>query len=135
MKSELVDKKQLRAMQYWYVDGTYEFSMAGIFLLLTVYYLLLAKFEGTKFGAFLSIIMVLVFVGGMFGVSWLIRQLKARVTFPRTGYVSYNREREKKRITRLMAIGIITAIIGALLSFAITHHLLRSLSMPAVNIR
>ena len=118
MKNEL-DEKQLRTRQYWYVDGTYEFNMAGICILLTFYFLALAKFEGTKFGAFLSVIMVLVFVGGVFGVSWLIRQLKNRVTFPRTGYVSYKREKGAKHLRRVIVIGIFAGALSALISFLI----------------
>ena len=120
MKNEL-DEKQLRARQYWYVDGTYEFNMAGIFLLLTGYFLLLAKFEGTKFGAFLSVIMVLVFLGGIFGVSWLIRQLKNRVTFPRTGYVAYQRENKEKRKKRLVWVGGFSGILSVLIIMAINN--------------
>ena len=120
MTTEL-EEKQLRAKQYWYVDGTYEFNMAGICILLTLYFLGLAKFEGTKFGSFLSVIMVLVFIGGIFGVSWLIRQLKARITFPRTGYVSHKRETGKKRIVRMVMIGATAGIISAFISFLIVR--------------
>jgi hypothetical protein len=112
-----MDEKQLRAKQYWYVDGTYEFNMAGICILLTFYFLALAKFEGTKLGGILSVAMILVFVGGMYGVNWLIRLLKTRITFPRTGYVSYKRETGKKRVVRLAIMGAIAGIISALLSF------------------
>ncbi len=118
MTTEL-DEKQLRAKQYWYVDGTYEFNMAGIFLLLTVYFLLLAKFEGTKLGSVLSVIMVLVFIGGIFLVNWLIQQLKNRVTFPRTGYVSYKRISGKKRIVRMVIVGAVAGTIAALISAAV----------------
>ena len=118
MKSEL-DQKQLRAMQYWYVDGTYEFNMGGICLVLGIYFLALSKFESTKFADFLNVIMVLVFIGGIFLINWFIRQLKTRVTFPRTGYVSYKRERGLKRITRLIIVGLVAGIIAALGSLAI----------------
>ncbi len=118
MKNEL-DEKQLRTRQYWYVDGTYEFNMAGISILLTFYFLALAKFEGTKFGAFLSVIMVLVFLGGIFGVNWLIRQLKNRVTFPRTGYVSYKRAQGKQRLARVIVVGLFAGALSALISFLI----------------
>ena len=116
-----LDEKQLRAKQYWYIDGTYEFNMAGIFLLLTLYFLALAKYEGTKFGAFLSVIIVLVFLGGMFGVSWLIRQLKNRVTFPRTGYVAYQREKKGKRKKRLVWVAGFSGTLSVLIIMAINN--------------
>jgi len=118
MKSEL-EEKQLRTMQYWYVDGTYEFNIGGICLALGLYFLALSKFEGTKFADFLNVIMVLVFVGGIFLVSWVVRQLKTRLTFPRTGYVSYKRESGPKRVTRMIILGIVAAIIAALSSLTI----------------
>ncbi len=83
MKSEL-EQKQLRAMQYWYVDGTYEFNIGGICLALGLYFLALSKFEGSKFSDFLNVIMVLVFIGAIFLVSWLVRQLK---TNPLTTFI------------------------------------------------
>ncbi len=118
MKNEL-DEKQLRTRQYWYVDGTYEFNMAGISILLTFYFLALAKFEGTKLGSLLSVVMILVFFGGMYLMNWLIRQLKSRVTFPRTGFVSYRREKGKKRLARVIVIGMVAATLSALISFLI----------------
>ena len=118
MKSNL-DEKQLRAMQYWYVDGTYEFNMGGICLVLGIYFLALSKFEGTKFADFLNVIMVLVFIGGIFLINWFIRQLKTKVTFPRTGYVSYKRERGSKRIIQMVIAGVIAVVIAALGSLAI----------------
>lgn len=126
MTTEL-EKKQLRTRQYWYVDGTYEFNMAGIFLLLTGYFLLLAKFEGTKFGAILSVAMIVVFVGGMYGVNWLIRQLKTRITFPRTGYVSYKRENKAKRKKRLVWVAGFSGLLSALIILMINR------TSPALN--
>lgn len=120
MTTEL-EQKQLRTRQYWYVDGTYEFNMAGIFLLLTGYFLLLAKFDGTKFGAILSVAMIVVFVGGMYGVNWLIRLLKTRVTFPRTGYIAYKRESKDKRVKRLVIVGAISGFIAAFISVMISN--------------
>ncbi len=120
MTNEL-DEKQLRARQYWYVDGTYEFNMAGIFLLLMGYFILLTKFEGTKFGAILSIAMILVFIGGMYLINRLIRLLKMNITFPRTGFVAYQRESQEKRKKRLFWVGGFSALLSALIIVLINH--------------
>ena len=48
--------------------------------------------------------MLLMFVGGAFGVRWLVNTLKSRLTYPRTGYVEYRVKDSDSRKRRLVII-------------------------------
>ena len=56
--------------------------------------------------------MLLVFVGGAFGVRWLVNTLKSRLTYPRTGYVEYrvNEKNVKMRRYIVIAVALVIAI-------------------------
>ena len=115
MKSDL-EKTRLRTIQYWYVDGTYEFSMGGLCLLLAFFFYTQGKFEGTFAEGITTILMVLFIVFGGLGINKLVMRLKERVTFPRTGYVSYKRTRGKLRFAKLLVIGLIAGLLAALVT-------------------
>ncbi|MEW5827421.1 MAG: hypothetical protein AB1846_00910 [Chloroflexota bacterium] len=116
-----LDEKQRRALQYWYVDGAFEFGMGGLCLLLALYFYALAKLEDTWLGGMLSAAMVLVVVGGGMGINRLVMRLKERVTFPRTGYVAYRRTRGAKRLARLVLVGLVAGLVSALLTLLLVR--------------
>ena len=56
--------------------------------------------------------MVLVFIGGAFGVRWLVNTLKSRLTYPRTGFVEYrvmDSETKKRRWVIVVSAMVISA--------------------------
>ena len=86
------DMKQVekRVRRYWYADGIAELASGGMFLLLGLYFGVLGYFkEGSLISVILQVSMILVFIGGAFGVRWLVNTLKSRLTYPRTGFVEY----------------------------------------------
>jgi len=86
------DMKQVeqRVKRYWYSDGIAELSSGGMFVLLGLYFWIQVLFgEGSLISVFLQVILVLVMIAGFIGVRWLVNTLKARLTYPRTGYVEY----------------------------------------------
>lgn len=115
-KTDLLTQTKRRAVQYWYVDGTFEFNFGGLCLLLALYFLALAKLQDTLAGWLLNAGLVLVLVFGGFGINWLVMRLKEKVTFPRTGYIALKRERGKKRIGMLLVVGILSGLTATLLT-------------------
>ena len=104
---------QRRALQYWYVDGTYELGFGLLCLILAIYFRLEKLLEGSWFLALVDGSLVLVFIGGGALINWLTRKWKERVTYPRTGYVAYRSETGLRRKIRL-ALGLTTGgLIGA----------------------
>jgi len=89
-----------------------------MFLLLGVYFGVLGYFEeGSLVSVILQVSMVLVMVGGAFGVRWLVNTLKARLTYPRTGYVEYRVNEKDAKIRRyvVMAVAMVFAIASIVL--------------------
>ena len=100
--------------RYWFSDGIGELAGGGLFLLLAAYFGI-PQFLGEN--NFLSVILqsslVLVLIGGIFGVRWLVTALKTRLTYPRTGYVEYRVD--KKHAIRVRTFAMAFAMVMAFL--------------------
>ena len=88
-----------RTRQYWFADGLVELSVGGTFIILGLYFYIQSILPSE------SLVLLAVqagFVFLLFGVIFLSRyvvnRFKPHLTFPRTGYVSYNRASKKHRI-------------------------------------
>jgi hypothetical protein len=109
------DMKQVekRVKRYWYTDGIAELASGSLFLLLGLYFGVLGYFEeGSLVSVILQVSMVLVLVGGAYGVRWLVNTLKSRLTYPRTGYVEYrvkDGDNKKRRWIIVVSAMIIAA--------------------------
>ena len=84
-------KPQLRAIQYWLVDGIGEVSVGILILLAAVISYVQESAPGSLFSKILGIASILVVCGGAFGGRWIIQRIKDHTTYPRTGYVAYKR--------------------------------------------
>lgn len=114
-------RSQLRAIQYYYVDGTFEFGMGGLCLLLAAYFYFQDVLRGTLAGDMLMPLFILAVIGGGWLIKRLVLRLKERITFPRTGYVSYRRENEMKRGIRIAIGGGVGMLISALVGWTVVH--------------
>lgn len=116
MKDE-IDRVEKRTLRYWFIDGLAEIFFGVVCFLLGFYfYLQIALPEESLLNnlltsGFLLFILALAWVGRRF-----ISIAKNRLTYPRTGYVSYRREVRNKRLALAVAIGmsvsVVTVIIG-----------------------
>lgn len=115
MTTDPLQNAQKRAFQYWYVDGTFEFSFGGLCLLLAAYFYAQALLAGYRQANLLveMLLFLLVFIGGGLLVNRLVMALKERITFPRTGYISFPRKTASNRWGRLLLIAGISAIVSA----------------------
>ena len=90
MDKDDMQQVERRVKRYWYTDGIAEISSGGMFLLLGLYFGVQGYFGETSLvSIILQVSMVLLMVGGIFGVRWLVNTLKTRLTYPRTGFVEY----------------------------------------------
>ncbi|RPI95323.1 MAG: hypothetical protein EHM40_03470 [Chloroflexi bacterium] len=98
MQSNLSEVER-RVTRYWYTDGIVELVGGVMLVLLGIYFTLqgsLARFLGgnSLFGIILQMgFFLLLFLGGGWINQWLVNLLKARLTYPRTGYVEYQTDR------------------------------------------
>jgi hypothetical protein len=113
-------KPQLRAIQYFYADGSFEFSFGGLCLLLAIYFTIQAAAPKSLLSNILDMGFILIVLGGSFLINRLVQALKERVTYPRTGYVAYKREYGLKRGVRLAMGMLIGALLSAFTIIAIT---------------
>jgi hypothetical protein len=120
MESKLSDVEQ-RVRRYWFTDGLGELIGGGMFILMGIYFGLQEYLgQNSMLGGILQVSLVLVLVGGMYISRRLINALKARVTYPRTGYVEYHVDDHNLRSRRIWV---------AVLAFAIA-----ALTMVFVNL-
>ena len=109
--SDQLQTAQKRALQYWYVDGTFEFSLGGMCLLLAAYFFVMQTLADSWISNILGIFFALVVIGGAFAVNRLVKTLKERITYPRTGYVAYRKKTAAKRGLRALVMAItVTAV-------------------------
>lgn len=102
-----------RTRRYWYEDGFADLGTGGFLLLFSLF---LAAQALTPPGSPLWVVWglggpLLIIGGGLIG-SWAVKQLKSRSTYPRTGYVSYERK-GAPRALQLVGITLLAALVGA----------------------
>jgi hypothetical protein len=117
MEDKMFDVEQ-RVKRYWYSDGIAELSSGGMFILLGLYFGIQGYFgEGSIVSVILQVSLALLMIGGIFGVRWLVNTLKARLTYPRTGYVEYraNEKEAKQRRYVVIAVALTVAIASVVL--------------------
>jgi hypothetical protein len=123
-------RPQLRAIQYFFVDGTFEFGFGLLCLILAVYFYLENHTTGLV-SALLDASLVLVLIGGAWLVNRLVKRIKENVTYPRTGYVAYRREQGKRRGWRVAAGLLLGGLVGAIGAVLVTSPHPRMNVMPA----
>jgi hypothetical protein len=116
--SDPVKDIQRQTQRYWYVDGLTELGAGVLILLLGLIYLAIGLLGDSPAGNWLMGIgepgTLLV---GYLIVNAVIRQLKERLTYPRTGYVVYRQAKGKRRVL-LLIVTIVVA--GGIAYFAST---------------
>lgn len=127
-----IEKIEKRTVQSFYDDGLFELSIGFVLLLLGGYFFAQASVpKDSAVGSALSVLFVLVIVSAGFLVNRILRFLKRRITYPRTGYVAF----KKKPISGKRRAA--TALIGALMGgfIAALYQLSPSVKtlLPALN--
>lgn len=104
-----------RTLRYWYVDGLADMAAGLILILSAVYYGLLFLFGNSRPTALaIGIGQPILLVLAIWLAPRLVARLKERITYPRTGYVTYRHMERRKRIVRAIS----TALLAALMGFA-----------------
>lgn len=96
--AEQIDKIIKRTRGYWYDDGLTEITMGGFFALIgAVVYFTLSVPSGSIVWLLVAVGLPLLVIGGSLLGKWVVRDLKERLTYPRTGYVAYDNQRDASR--------------------------------------
>jgi len=135
MAQDTIGTMQKRGQRYWFEDGLWELVIGSAFVVFAIYYGIVGSLEtGSTLNTILSVGYVVVIPGVMILSSRIMRSLKARITAPRTGFVSFHRS--KRRIARSIVVGVVVggaSAAGAIFIDAInTPVLLGGLAMAFV---
>jgi len=127
-----IEKIEKRTVQSFYDDGLGEIALGPILLLLGGVFIAqtIVREKSAVYQA-LGILSMLVVLAAALLTGRIVRFLKRRVTYPRTGYVAF--KKKEKSPKRRAAAGIVAAIIGA--SAAALFELSPSVNtlFPALN--
>ena len=114
-------KTKLRAIQYYYIDGTFEFTFGGLCLLLAGFFFIQAAVPENLSANLLSLALMVVIPLGAILINHLIKRFKEQVTYPRTGYVAYQSSQGRQRRVRLaLKIGV-SLLVGGVVAVFITR--------------
>lgn len=127
-----IEKIEKRTVQSFYEDGLTEIALGLIVLLLGGYFFAqISVRENSAWGAILSgpFFLLIIFAGIL--VNRILRFLKRRITYPRTGYVTFKKKERspKRRIATMVVAMIISASLASLYSLSPSVRTL----FPAVN--
>jgi hypothetical protein len=125
---------QRRLRRYWFEDGLAELGIGGLFLVVGLAFIVGALASNSTARA-AAVVALLAVVGiGTIASRFLIRAVKERVTYPRTGYVEYRRSGSRSRyVAAVGIIALISASAVAAQAGAVDRTLaLQSLTLAAV---
>lgn len=119
-----------RAQRYWYRDELVEIGLSFIFAILGGYfYLEVILPEDSLLRTLLESSFVLLIIGSIFLGNWLIPWLKQRITYPRTGYISY---RKQKGVSRWL-LCIFAAVVAIVTAYIFIRAPVSFAYMPAAT--
>ena len=106
-----IDVVMQRTYRYYYADGIVELGVGGLFLAVSLLLLLWRNAEvGSPVNIGLALGLPVVVIGGGFLLQRAVRALKNRVTYPRTGFLSYN-ERDQNLGRWIVPLGALLFVI------------------------
>ena len=105
-----------RAARYWYEDGLAEIGVGLLFLLVAAWFAVEGLAPAGSLPPWFSALgLPVIVLGGMFAFGLLVRVIKQRLTYPRTGYVAYPRTPPLRRW--------LAGVIGGAISFLLVLFL------------
>jgi hypothetical protein len=125
-----IDETMRRTQSYWYEDGLADIAVGVIFLLIGALFTAEAILPPGWFPGGLSALgLPVVVIGGWLIASRLVRFAKERITYPRTGFVRYQRPPRRHR----PLAGLVGGLIAALLALLLGTHPASIVWIPALQ--
>ncbi len=91
-----------RVRRYWVEDGLAEMVVGVGFVLLAFLLWLSARPGAVAQIRIWGLIRTLYILAFVLGTRWIVQRLKWRITYPRTGYLAYPRQRLSRRLFRIL---------------------------------
>jgi len=129
MESRIVQATR-RTTGYWYADGLVELGTGLLLALMAAMFALEGLAPSGRLPAgFSALWLPLILLGGMLLLSLVLRAVKHRLTYPRTGYVAY----EHTRPARKMLAGVIGGLVSLALVLLLASRPEWLTALPAVQ--
>jgi len=121
-----------RTRRYWYIDGLSEIGAGSVICLVALFYALIGLLPvSNPYRAMLGIGQVVVVLVGYWIAGRLVKTLKTRLTYPRTGYVSYPSRRGRRAV--FMGLASMGTGLGAALVLTWVGGRLPENLLPAIS--
>ncbi len=102
--------------QYFYIDGLPELASGSMYLVTGILLAVMTRVEsGTLAAGLVGLALIPIILGGIYLQNRLLRHLKERITYLRSGYVSYRRERKDSRRWIVIVVALLLPFVLTLL--------------------
>lgn len=118
--SEMININEVirNTRRYWYVDGLSEISGGVLIALIALTYYLSYQVENIATRSLLlGFGQPAVIILGTVLARKVIAYLKEKITYPRTGYLSFKQQKGNKRVRRVLMVIILAVITSVLVTF------------------
>lgn len=105
-----------RGLQYWYDDGLVEMAIGCLSVALGL--LFLAEALAPRGSLPVNFVLLVLVAGGILITNWVVKVLKARITYPRTGFVQYRRP--PRTAPRRVLVGLLASAVSVLVAVGLT---------------
>jgi MFS family permease len=103
--------------KYWYVDGLSEIAGGLIIFAVGLTYWLVSTLENISIKAVLLMVALpAVIIIGSLIVRKYLPNIKERITYPRTGYLTFRKPPRNRSLKRALIVGMVAGLIGALVT-------------------
>jgi hypothetical protein len=118
-----IDTMIRRTQRYWYVDGLAEITIGLFFVVLSLYFLIQARIKTVSLNPVLvnlGLLAVILLVLWFF--RYALQAVKARLTYPRTGYVASPRMQKGLRWQRYGVTAWLVVVCVSLVALTLHSH-------------
>ena len=102
-----------RTKSYWWEDGLPEIAFGAVFMVMAAYYFFASHIRPQWALIFaLAVGNPAIMILSMYLAGKAVKALKTKITYPRTGYVSYRRRAKSERRKRMIRGGVIGILVA-----------------------
>ena len=133
--AETIDLREVqsRSQRYWNVDGLAELMMGLLWMIWGAAWLFGQSLpRGSVWNVYWMFTPALLALSGV-AMVWVTKKLKARITFPRTGYVEWRAPTRAQRLTAATVAMITAAVLVMLISKSRTEGL-QHVAAPGIGV-
>ena len=127
-----IEKVIRNTRRYWFVDGIAEISGGALISFIALSYYLTSLISNVAVKAILlGLGQPVIILLGAFAIRKIIAWLKDNITYPRTGYLSFNNPPENRRVQRIIKVVFVAVIVSLVVAFF--TQLLSIQLMPVIS--